>query len=122
MLPTRLLTSLIQELITQTKDRKANWQREYHDREDYILDRGQYRIAVRYHSARLENDVIEFSIESNQGAQLGKIIATEDDPITYSDLSELLYRIQRHEGRTPLKSVTDQLLQILPENQRKEWE
>ena len=121
MIPARLLTLVADQLVAETQSGNVHWQREKTDREHYVLPQGSLKFVLRYHPARVEPDVIEFAVLNPNGEEIGNLLVEDDKPELYDRLAELLFAVQRAEGRSGIRQVTDELIKLLPESERKRW-
>lgn len=121
VIPARLLTAVAAELAGKTRRREINWVREKMDREHYYFAPGMSKIAVRFHPSRAEADAVELAVLTHSGEVIGSVYANEEAGASYERLSELLFEIQRAENRDGISTITDELLQLLPEVERQKW-
>ena len=121
MVPAKLLQQVAEQLTRLTLADKIHWQREKHDREFYVCPQGSVRFRMRFTPARVEADVIEFSVLDLQDEEIGTLLVDVEDKEGYGVLSELLFAIQRAENRGNIRFTTDELIKLLPEPERARW-
>jgi hypothetical protein len=123
VIPPKLLKQVAKQLIAKTLVQSGtimHWQREKHDREFFFAQQGIIRFVLRFYSARLEADVIEFGVQANNMEEIGTLKAQEGDD-AYDCLAELLFAVQRTEGRGQIKAVADEIIKLLPTDERGQW-
>jgi hypothetical protein len=104
-----------------TQGGKLLWQREKSDREHYMCQHNNARFILRFHPARVGRDLIEFIVQSLGDEEVGKFVTEEDTPTAENTLANLLFAVQRAEGKGNLKHVAEDLINLLPDEEKPAW-
>jgi hypothetical protein len=121
MIPAKLLTIVAEKLTAKTRQGDLMWNRKAHDTEIFSTVIGSAHIHLRYQEMRIEPDIIDLVVSSSKDELIGQLKVREDDKESYEILADLLFVIQRAEGRGPLTTVTNDLLNLLTPAEQHRW-